>query len=186
MSQSLSTLTTKIRHLLKDIAKTEKDVFTYNIDSVFPLSEENPIEITSVEVNGETSGVSYEFYIETGKIKITSSLSVGDTVKVIYTCYPNYSSGEIESAIRSSLMYISINNYYDFIIEEDDVIYPEPDERETNLIAIIASVILEPNNQNFSLPDIRITTSEKLSVDVKIRKMIGIFKKNSHGVFFIA
>jgi len=186
MSQTLTTLVSKVRYLIGDISSTSKDIFTYGSSAVFTLSEENPIAITAVSVNDIESGVTYTFDTDTNKVTITSSLTSGDTVTIDYTYYPNYSANEIEAAVRSSLVHLSVNNFYDFIVEEDDAIYPEPDTRETNLIAMITSILLEPNNISYSLPDIKITSPDNLSTSDKIRRTIAICKKNSHGIFFLA
>jgi len=186
MSLTLTSLVTTVRYLIGDISSIEKDIFTYGSSAVFTLSEENIIAISAVSVNDIESGVTYTFDSDTNKVTITSSITSGDTVTIDYTYYPNYSANEIESAIRSSLVHLSVNNFYDFIVEEDDAVYPEPDTRETNLIAMITSILLEPNNVSYSLPDVKITSPDNLSTSDKIRKTIAIYKKNSHGVFFLA
>ena len=68
-----------------------------------------------------------------------------------------------------------------FEIESDDVIYPEPDENEKNLIALIAAILIEPNNKTYRLPDITVQVPNPLSKEDMIRKSISVFKLSSAG-----
>lgn len=183
MAVLISDITTKVRYLLGDIALSTTDVFQYSTSDIFTLSEENPISIESafkndVEIN--TSDISFD--IATGKVTINSSMLSGDNIEIKYTHYPNFSDTEIESYIRAALIHISINNYKNFI-EESDYIFPEPDDREKNLISIVTGLLIEPDNKTIRMPDFSMGSSKDLPTHDKVSKYIAIFKKNSHGKF---
>ena len=181
---TLSTLETLTRYLLDETAKTQVpgDIFTYNTSAVFTLTENNPISVSEVLVNDETSGVTYTYNSSTNKVTISSSLTSGDTIEIQYTYYPNYSSTEIQNYIRASIVHLSVNGYYTFEVGNNDTIYPEPDENENNLIAFIAAILIEPNNKTYRLPDITVQVPNPLSKDDMIRKAISIFKLGAVGV----
>jgi len=162
-----------------DIVKTIRDPFDYDNSSVFTLTESNVVSVTSVEVNEEDSGVTYTFDSTTGQVTVTSSLTYGDIVTITYTYYDNYSTNEVEAAIKGALAHISINKYNDWQVYADDGIYPEPEINEQNLIAVIASVILDPDNVSYKLPDISVIAPPDDPLPVKISKIIGRFKKNT-------
>jgi len=186
MAVTLGTIKTKTRNILGDISLTGQDNYTYENSSIFTLSESNVITVSSVYVNGvELDTSDYSFDSSTNEITITASLTTGDTVTINYTYYSNFSDDEINAAIKSAIFYISVNNYSDWQVMSDDGIYPEPEIREQNLIAIISSLILEPDNKSYRLPDLSVIAPSDDPLPIKISKIIGTFKKNSTGIFEI-
>lgn len=182
---TLSTIETLVRYILGDYSHTmvPGDIFIYENSSVFTLTESNPIAITEVLKNDvELSSGEYSYNSTTGKITISASLVSGDTIEVQYTYYPNYSSTEIQNYIYSALVYLSVNNYYDFQIQSS-IIYPEPTVVEKNLIALVTATLIEPDNKSFRLPDLSITVPNDLPLQDKITKLISVAKRNTHGVF---
>jgi hypothetical protein len=187
MSQetTLTTLETLIRAILGDYSKTMSpgDIFTYENSAVFTISEPNVNAVTDVLKNDVslTSG-QYSYDSSTNKVTISASLVSGDTIEVQYTYYPNYSSTEIQNYVSAALVHLSINNYYTFEVISGTV-YPDPEPNEKNLIAFVTSVIINPDNKSYSLPDIRISVPKDLPLNEKINKIIAIAKRNSHGAF---
>ena len=183
MSVTLTTIETLTRYLLDETAKTQVpgDIFTYGASSIFTLTETNAISVSDVLVNDESSGVAYTYNSSTNKATITSSLTSGDTIEIQYSYYPNYSSNEIQNYVRASIVHLSVNGYYTFEIGSDSVVYPEPDENEKNLIALITAILIEPNNKTYRLPDITVQVPNPLSKDDMIRKAISVFKLGSFG-----
>jgi len=183
MSVTLTTIETLTRYLLDETAKTQVpgDIFTYTSSNIFTLTESNPVAVSDVLVNDTSSGVSYSFNSSRNKVTITSTLTSGDTIEIQYTYYPNYSSTEIANYIRSSIVHLSVNGYYTFEIGSNSTIYPEPDENEKNLIALITAILIEPNNKTYRLPDITVQVPNSLSKDDIIRKAISVFKLSGGG-----
>jgi len=183
----MNSIRAKIRQLLGDVSTIGSDVFTYGSSKVFTLSESNIISITAIFKNDvELSDSYFSFDSSTNKLTVVSSLNSGDIIEVKYTYYPNYSTTEITNYVQCALVHLSINNYYDFSYDSaDDAIYPEVEPREENMIAIIAALLMTPENKSISLPDISIRVPNDLPINEKIRKMLVMFKHDTHGVFSI-
>jgi hypothetical protein len=187
MATTLSTIREKVRNVLGDYSISQKDLFTYEASSVFTLTQNNPISVSTVYKNSvELSASDWSFNSDTNKVTISASLSTGDTVEIDYICYLNYSNNELKNAIKSAIIYLSINNYYDFEYDDDtDTIYPELEEREENLISIITAILVEQPIQTLRLPDLTINLPSDLNQADKIAKTIAGYKKNSHGIITI-
>ena len=192
MGTTLTDITTSVRYLLGDTAKSQipGDIFTYENSSVFTLSESNATAVSDVLVNDVSSGVVYAYTVATQKVTISSSLTSGDTVEIQYTYYPNYSATEINNYVYAAIVHLSTNRYYNFTIEEPvgdgtNNIYPDPTTSEKNLVSMVTSLLIEPDNKTLRLPDITINAPRDLPLHDKIRKTVMVFKHNTHGVFDI-
>lgn len=191
MSVTTDEIITKVRNLLGDILKTETDIFTYGSSDIFTLTEDNIDSVSAVYVNSvELESGDYSYSPTTNKLEILATgLTSGDTIEVQVSCYRNYSDTEILGAINAALSHISVGNYEDFTIEEESGgvygIYPDPDERDSNLIAIVASLILEPGNISYKLPDISISVpnDSSMSLENKIKRVIASAKRIAPGDF---
>ena len=174
-----------LRAILNDEIRTGLDIAQYNISSVFSLSESNTQSVTSVAVNDVSSGVTYTYDSTLQKVTITSSLLVDDIIELNYTYYSNYSDTELIGYIKHAMGYISVNQYADWQIKDDDNIYPSPSFAEQNLIAMVAAVIIDPQNQSIRTPDFSVNIKNPMSTADMISKIIAIFKKSPAGLFTI-
>lgn len=184
----ISDITTSVRYLIEDFSKTQSpgDIFTYGSSAVFTLSEPNITEITNVFKNNTALNSSYySFSSTTNQLTISASLTVGDTIEVQYSYYPNYSDTEIESYIRAAGVHLSVNNYYTFEIDSSDNFYPDITDRERNLISLVTSILIKPDNKTIRLPDMTINVPNSLPTRDLISKAIRIFKQNTSGVFTV-
>lgn len=175
----------KIRHLINDNSISTSDIFTYGSSKVFTLSESNVNEVVTIYRN-DVSNAYYTYNSTTKKVTYTGNLTSGDTIQIDYTYYPNYSDTEIQSYIHSALVHLSNHNYEDFTVESGNNIYPTLTPEEENLVALIASILIEPDNKTIRLSDITIGlpfSLSNVSTYDKIAKVIASFKKNTHGVF---
>lgn len=184
---SMTTIQSKVRYLLGDTSTSTTDTFTYGTSAIFTLSEENVISVSTVEQNDtELGSGTWSYDSAINKVTVTASLTAGDTIEITYTYYPNYSNTELDGRIQGALVYLSINNYYDFKYDStDDAIYPEMETREENLVAIVTATMIEPDNKSYALPDIRVYVPDDLPLHRKIAKLIAVFKKDCHGIFTI-
>ena len=183
MSLSLSQIETKVRYLIDDASTSFTDVFTYSTSAVFTLTESNTVSITAVLQNDVVlSSGEYSYSSTTGKLTITASLSSGDTIEARYTSYANYSSTEVQDYIQGALIHISACNYYNWIVE-NSTIYPEPSDREENLMIMVTSTLINPDNKSVRMPDVMIGVPNDLPTYEKVRRIISIFKGDSHGMF---
>lgn len=182
MSVTLSNLTTKIRNLIEDDLEDGVYIDTYKTSDVFTLDEENISEVSTLYVNDVDYGDSNWEY-SSGKVTLTvnDGISTGDTIKIEYTYYPNYSDTQIQNRIKSALIHISVNNYKEFIVEESNI-YPEPDESEKNLICLVTATLISPNNNTVRLPDLTINVPNDLPTDKKVSRIIALYKKDGHGI----
>lgn len=184
---SVSTIRTKIRYLLNEVAKDTTDIFTFETSRVFSISETNPIAITTVFINdvelSESGNWSYSS--TTKKLTLENSVSItsGDTFQIDYTYYPNYSDTELDTYLNSALMFLSSYKYDYFEIDSDDV-NPEPSSEEENLIAMVTALLIKPDDKSYRLPDMSVTISNRtLPRDEKIQRIISVFKKSKTGVY---
>jgi len=184
MSINLSNIESVVRVLIEDSEEINIDIFTFKASTVFTLTEVNVNTITNVFVNDVLTAL-FAFDSTTNKINITESLTEGDTVEVRYTHFPDYSDTEIDKFIESALVHISTNKFKDFVLVSGGDIWPEPNIDEKNLIAMVTSVIIKPDNKTLRLPDITIMAPKDLPVHMKIAKIIGIFKSAKTGTFTI-
>lgn len=184
------TINTLVRYLLGDVSTSmiPGDIYTYSTSSVFTLSEPRVIAVTSVLVNdSEISSSEYSFDSTNKKLTVSASLTSGDTVEIQFTYYPDFSDSEIESYIRAAVIYLSVNNYYTFEVDATgDNFYPELVDKEKNLIALVTSILMRPNNESYRLPDISFTVPRSLPTRDIISKTISIYKHNNTGVFTLA
>lgn len=189
MSATFSTIVSKIRHLLSENSTSGKDFFTFESSKVFTIGDLNVQTITAVLKNGAEVSESgnWEYSSTTNKLTFESSYSinVGDVIEVQYTYYPNYSDAELDSYTRASLIHISANQYKTFFVANDKIT-PTPSEDEENLIALIASILIRPDNRNYKLPDISIQVPLNSSTTSElIKHTVARFKKSSGGLFKI-
>lgn len=180
-----SEIITLVRQCISDFSKSGSDVFTYASSSIFTITESNVISISAIFINDVEIGASlYSFDSSTLKVTISSSMTAGDTVEVQYTYYPDYSDTEISNYIQSVLVHLSVENYYTYEIDSAGDLYPNVSEKEKNLIAFLASTLIEPNNESYSLPDLRVVKPRDLSTTELVHRAISRFKQqDTHGFF---
>ena len=170
-------LRTKLRALIEDLIKSDTEVFAYVTSSIFTLQEENIAEITEVTLDGGSplgSG-EYSFDSSTNKLTIIASLSGVSNIEVIYTYY-KYSNTELDEFVRASLVWISIFDVSenDFEMEDDDI-YPEPDGRTSDLIVLIASLLVKPDWTEYRLPNLTVRYNQRIPKEDRIEKLINRF-----------
>jgi len=184
----ISDIEIKVRQLVDDNIRTQSpgDVFTYGSSTTWTLTEENVIAITDVYRNGVAlTGGDYTFDSSTNKITIITSLTTGDSIEVQYTFYCNFSATEIENYIRGAVTHIALNNYQCWEVDTDDNFFPDISNSEKNLIAIVTSILMKPDNISYRLPDIGINVPNSMPTRDLVSKAIRIFKTNTSGVFDI-
>ena len=176
MLNSITTLRSKIRAVVADIITTEPETFTYTNSATFILAEEHIQNIVKVTKNGvELSTGEYSFDSSTNKLTITASLSGISNIEVIYTYY-KYSNTEIDEYVRASLVWLSIFDVSenDYEVEDDDI-YPEPDGRTMDLIALVASILAKPDWTEYRLPNLTVKYTGRISKEDRIEKLINRF-----------
>lgn len=173
---------TKIRALIEDLPQAGFDTFTYTNYATFTLSEENILLLIKVTLNGTELGTGdYTYDSETNKLTITGTgLSSGAIIIVDYT-YTKYSDTELNEFIRASLVWISISAYMetDYELDDDSEISPTPDNKTTDLIALIASILIKPDYTSYKLSTVTVVYNGRIPKEEKIQKLINRF---SYGI----
>lgn len=171
----LSQIRNKIRNFLPDIEQSTLRNYTYVNSNIFTLPDANANAVTTTTINGNalSSGESYVFDSATKTVTLTASLTENDIVTIYYTYY-DYSDAELNSYISHALAKISTSRYKTFRIHDIEI-YPKPTEEQSNLIALIASILIKPNYSVYKLPTITVQCPERMSRDDKINKLIDDF-----------
>jgi hypothetical protein len=165
----------KIRALVSDFSLKDAETFTYATSYVFTIAESN-ITISAVLVDGVAlEAADYSYSSTTGKITIDGSglLSTNSVVEVDYT-YTKYSNTELDEYIRAALVWISIfsPSSDDYEIESGDVISPTPDNKMCDLISIIASILINPDYNEYKLPTMTVVYGGRIPKEQKIEKLL--------------
>jgi hypothetical protein len=179
----LSTLRNKTRALVEDFSKSKFETFTYRTSNIFTIAQTN-IVITKVLKNGEElESAQYSFDEITNKITITTEsgdeLISGDIIEVDYTYY-KYSDTELNEYIRAALVWLNVYSYnddnYDFsTVSAGQDISPTPDDRTSDLIALICSILIRPDYTQYKLPNLTVIYNAKMPKEDRIEKLIGKF-----------
>lgn len=164
----------KIRALVNDFASKSTEAFTFVSGYNFTIAQSN-ITITSVTLDGVTltEATDYDYVEATGVLTLTASALSGDILQVNYNYY-KYSNSELDEYIRAALVWISIFSYetFDYELESGDAIVPTPDNRTTDLIAIIGSILINPDYAQYKLPTINVIYNGRLPREQKIEKLL--------------
>lgn len=170
---------TKIRGLVQDLEKTSFEIFVYRTSKIFTLSTDNISSVLSVLKNGVIlSGSDYSFNTDTKTITIIATLASTDVIQVNFKHY-KYSDFELTEYIRSALVWISIFSSCENDFELDDEIYPTPENKEEDLIAIITSILIKPDYVQYDLPLMKVRYPNKLTKEEKIERLINNFNAGS-------
>jgi len=178
----LDSIRTKIRALVTDNEKSGFETFLYTTTNIFTISQTN-ITIVQVLLNGEETE-DYTFDSVTNKITITASgVTSSDVIEVDYT-YTKYSDTEIDSYVRSALVFVSVytrNDDFDFELEGESAgnmeIVPTMDSKTSDLISLVSSILIKPNYSSYNLPNLKVTYPVKMTKEERIEKLIGKFNE---------
>ena len=174
-------LRAKIRGLVEDFIATDEESFTYETgDKIFTLQESNVTNVSSVKVNDVELGTAeWSFDSDTSELTISSEtgiLDADDVIKVKYTFY-KYTDSELKEYIRGALVWITVFAYCedDYEIETDDV-YPTPDNKTEDLIALVASILIKPDYSEYRLPTVTVKYPRTMCKEERIESLIQKFK----------
>lgn len=193
-----ASLITQIRALIQDLQKTDgNDVFAYDSDSTFKLSEDW-VNSTGMKVyqNGTEMNTSdWSYNSDTNRVTIapvTSGVSLvkNDTIIITYDYYEKYSDSEITSYIQASLVYFVKHRYFkEFSMNSSNEVVTingvNPSTREGNIIALITAITITPNNIDIRTPDFTISASENKSKTEQIDYVFEIYMRDFGTVDFL-
>ena len=193
-----ASIITLIRGLIKDLLNTEgRDFFEYDSDSSFKLSEPR-VSSSSIAVyqNGSVLPSSeWSYNSDTNKVTISFTLSgysltAEDTIVISYSYYEKYSDSEITSYIKSNLTRFTQRQYSKrFYMNDSDEIVTDngvnPTRSEGDLIAIITSIDIDPQNIEIRTRDFSVTPTEKKSKSELINDAFGAFSRGYVSLDFL-
>lgn len=184
---SLTLTLNKIRNIIGENEISDKDIFVFESSRVFTLGDINVQEITSVLVNtvevSESGNWSYSTTTNKLTFENSYSFSVGDTIEVQYNKYPNYSDDELTGYLKAALSWISVYKYKTFFVANNQVT-PIPSEDEDNLIALVAGVLIKPDNKSYKLPDLGVQVPiNSVPLEQMIAQIVSRFKRSPSGIF---
>jgi hypothetical protein len=177
MADILTKTKTILRAVVGDIAANKTDVFPWSTGDAksFTLTKLNVANVTSVNVNGHSLG-SAEWDYSAGIVSVSASLEDGDVVTVVYT-FNKYTEDELTEWIRASLCWLTVCNYKDYELSGTNI-YPTPTNRETDLIALVASILMKPDMISYKTTMVSATFPEQLPKEDRIKKLVVWFGYN--------
>lgn len=184
-------LIAKLRNLLNDNLKPRNYSRIFYTSKVFLLEDSNIVEPVVIERNGkEWDSENYEYNPLTNKVTINEvtgedELVSGENLVFSYNCYEKYSNSELESHIKNAFYYLSVFDYETFTLETGDIISPEPTEKQENLIAIVAKILIVGDVKSYRTPEFTKIFANNLSVEDKIKQLINDFEKSFGNITYI-
>ena len=126
----------------------------------------------------ETYGFTYSS--DNNNVTITASLTLDDIVLITYSYYKEYSDNEISGYIKSSLAYFVQYKYKKvFEVSGTTVVVindTSPSIEELYFIAIITSILINPQNIKISIPDLTIDAKRDKSDQEQIMESFRNFQ----------
>ncbi len=182
---TITSVTSIIRGLIQDPLRTNGRVaYTYKTSAVFTLPDPYLSSTTIVVfLNGVEIDLDddYTYNADNNQITITTALVANDSVVVTYSYYKKYSDNEIAGYLASSFVYFVQYKYKKtFTINESDELVAindyDPTEDELYFIAIIASILIDPQNIKISIPDLAISAKRDKSDQEQIKDAFNNFQ----------
>ena len=184
ITNTITSVTSIIRGLIQDSLRTDGRIaFTYKTDLVFTLPDPY-LSSATIEVfqNGAelTLTTDYTYNADNNQITITADLTANDSVVITYSYYKKYSDNEIAGYLASSFVYFSQYKYKKiFEIDGEEIVAINdyiPDIKELYFIAIIASILIDPQNIKISIPDLSIDAKRDKSDQDQIKEAFNNFQ----------
>lgn len=197
LTNSVSDITLLIRGFVKDQARTDGRVtYSFDNDNKFTLPQRFPKEdnITVFRNGTEMSISDWEYNSNTNQVEIDpqtsgDALESGDVILILFHYYKIWSDDEIKQYLASSLGYFAQHRYKKiFELTDDDFVVSindrNPDEKELYFIAIIASILIDPQNIKISQPEFSLSANRNLSDQDQIKIAFTQFKRMIGNISF--
>lgn len=171
------------RNLISDnLITTGRDIWIYEssvTSKIITLTESNVVAASIIVYkNGVVwANNNYSFSSDTGKLTITGTLTVGNTLEITYSYYAKYSDTELKAHIKAAITHLAVEKYKTFTVKTDDVIFPTPTLAESNLISLIANILIKGDIISYKTPEFTITFARGDSIEKKIKKACRQFRK---------
>ena len=175
-----SKISGKLRSLINDVLKTDgSEIFTYSTSKIFKLLKENATATTAFKINDilPDSGETISFNASSNEATIVADLTAKDEIEIQYSYYNKYSEADIQDYIRSALVYISVYSEcedYELELDGDNnyQIEPTPSNLQSDIIVLVAGILIKPNWVKYKLPDVELTFPRTQTKETRIIKLI--------------
>lgn len=190
LDNTVSSVITIVRGLVKDQLLTDgKQLYQYVGDNKFTLPE---LRVSEDSITVKLNGIlldpeNYSYNSDTNQVDIElvasgSSLVTDDLIDITFNYYKKYSDSEIQNYINSSLAYFVQHQYKKtFGINDDDMIVSaddfDPDINDLYFIAIIASILIDPQNISINTPEFKLTANRTKSDQEQIADAFARIKR---------
>lgn len=182
LENTTTSVTTIIRGMIDDLLRIDgRDSFIYETSDIFFITEDFVSSATiTVYVNGtETANFTYDS--DNNAVTIADSIADAATILIKYSYFKKYSDNEIRGYLESSLAYFPLYQYKKtFEIDSNDEINAIndyiPTTNELYFIAIIASILIDPQNIKINIPDLTLSAKRDISDQDQIKKAFANFK----------
>lgn len=191
LTNTVASLTNIIRGLIHDKLRIDgRDAREYTGNADFQLSEDF-VDSTTIKVflNGtqlDESDWSYDS--DTNEVTVAPvtsgiSLNTKDIILITYSYFKKYSDNEIKGYIESSLSYFVQYKYkktFELSASTNQIITVNginPTKDELYIIALIASILIDPQNIEINIPDLRLSANREKSDQDQIKEIFINFKK---------
>jgi len=176
----LTNIIAKIRGLTEDYERTTSDIRKYVSSKIFTLNQEHPTSLVATYINNLPleSGQSATLDTSTNQVTIVANLVMDDVIEFKYKFYCKNSDEILKQYIISALVWISLYGDEDFELEDDGVdayVYPTPNNKEEDLIAVVASILINPNFETYKFGNVTMTYPKNTPKDDKIRGIVQDF-----------
>ena len=173
----------KIRSLIEDTSQSTYQTYTASSGRTFTIAQENTSAVTSVTVSGTALDPNdYSYDSDSQIVIIDEDKVVSGNAVVIYFIYNSYSDIELLGFIDSALFFMDGEKYNPSFQRNDTDLIPIPNNREQSLIVLIARILINPNYNEYRLPNLTVRYPRNISKDEKIKKLINRFKKSKEGI----
>ena len=181
-----SSIITNIRGLVQDLLNTDgRNFFEYDSDNSFHLGEDR-VSSTGMKVyqNGtELDTDDWTYNSDTNKVTITSTLTKGDSIIIIFNYYNKYSDSEIQSYIQANLARFVEKRYKKtfYLNDSNEIVTLDginPTVEEGNIISLITAIDIDPQNIDINLPDFKLTAKESQSKREQIDEVFSNWLRN--------
>ena len=189
---------TLIRGLIKDILNsTGRNAFEYDSDSSFKLSDSR-VSASTIKVyqNGTLLPTTeWAYNSDTNKVTITFissgySLTAGDDIVITFSFYEKYSDTEITSYIQANFTRLTQKRYKKrFYMNSSNEIVTDngvnPTRSEGDIIAIITSIDIDPQNIDIKTRDFSLSATEDKSKSELINEAFAQFTRGFISLDFL-
>lgn len=189
---------TQIRGLIKDLLNPNgRDAYEYDTDSSFKLGTDRVSSDTIIVYQNGTllPSTEWSYNSDTNKVTITMvssgySLTAGDIIIITFSFYEKYSDSEITSYISANLTRFTQRRYHKrfYMNSSDEVVADNgtnPTRSEGDIIAIITSIDIDPQNIKIKTRDFELSPTENKSKSELINEAINGFDRGFISLDFL-